>query len=298
MKKAKRDPFINRNDIIGYLFMLPFILGFVFLFLTPMVTSIIYSFNEVKMEASGLSMKFVGFANYHQALFVDAKFFKELLTIAGSVTVKSLVIMFWSMFIAMLLNDKFTGRLFFRTVMFLPVIFGADVVMNIFKMSPTYADMIATTGGEVSTAQGVTDFLTEIINSFGFLSGIMTTFTESVNTLFEMTWEMGIQVVLFIVGFQSIPSHLYEVCDIEGATKWETFWKITFPLLTPTILLCLIYTVIDTFNADNNINEMITENMSLTLHYASAQTWLYALLVIVIVAVIYGAVSRKTIYLD
>ena len=289
---------MNRTNAVGVLFVLPFLIGFIFLFFKPMLASIIYSFNVVGFDEQGMTLKFVGLDNYRYALFSDAEFLKELLAVAGSALAKVVVIMFMSMFVAMLLNQKFYGRLFFRTVLFLPVIFGADVILAIFAESDAYTMLSGTSNSLVSVGKEANVFLEELMRSFGFSSGMMNALSSNIRGIFDLTWEMGIQTVLFIVGFQAIPPHLYEVCEMEGATKWETFWKVTFPLLSPTILLCLIYTVIDTFNSDNNVVRIISENMAHLLHYACAQTWLYTLIVFAFVMTIYGLVSRKTIYLD
>ncbi|MBO5197880.1 MAG: sugar ABC transporter permease [Lachnospiraceae bacterium] len=297
-KKKRTYKLITRTDIIGYLFVLPFLIGFLFLFLKPMVTSVIYSFHKITFGESGMIMEKVGLENYRYALFGDAKFFKELLTIGGTVVVKILVIMFMSIFVALLLNQKFPGRLFFRTVMFLPVIFGADTILKLFIETDAYQSLSGSSNAFVSVGQSATGFLQELIQSFGFFSDMMSTFSEYAKKIFDLTWEMGIQVILFIVGLQAIPSYLYEVCEMEGATKWETFWKITFPLLSPTILLCLIYTVIENFNSSNEVVKMISENMGHRIHYACAQTWLYSIIVFLLVMIIYGIVSRKTVYLD
>lgn len=298
MKNKRKFLRMNRTNAVGVLFVLPFLIGFIFLFFKPMLASIIYSFNVVGFDEQGMTLKFVGLDNYRYALFSDAEFLKELLAVAGSALAKVVVIMFMSMFVAMLLNQKFYGRLFFRTVLFLPVIFGADVILAIFAESDAYTMLSVTSNSLVSVGKETNVFLEELMRSFGFSSGMMNALSSNIRGIFDLTWEMGIQTVLFIVGFQAIPPHLYEVCEMEGATKWETFWKVTFPLLSPTILLCLIYTVIDTFNSDNNVVRIISENMAHLLHYACAQTWLYTLIVFAFVMTIYGLVSRKTIYLD
>ncbi len=298
MKNKRKFLRMNRTNAVGVLFVLPFLIGFIFLFFKPMLASIIYSFNVVGFDEQGMTLKFVGLDNYRYALFSDAEFLKELLAVAGSALAKVVVIMFMSMFVAMLLNQKFYGRLFFRTVLFLPVIFGADVILAIFAESDAYTMLSGTSNSLASVGKEANVFLEELMRSFGFSSGMMNALSSNIRGIFDLTWEMGIQTVLFIVGFQTIPPHLYEVCEMEGATKWETFWKVTFPLLSPTILLCLIYTVIDTFNSDNNVVRIISANMAHLLHYACAQTWLYTLIVFAFVMTIYGLVSRKTIYLD
>ena len=296
--KSKKRKWITRTDIVGYLFIMPFLIGFVFFFLKPMINSLIYSFHKVSFGAEGLIMEKVGWANYEYALFGDAGFLKALLTMGANVIVKILVIMFLSMFVSILLNQEFPGRLFFRVAMFMPVIFGADVVMESFMASEGY-DMLSSDSNQfITIGSGAQNFLNELIGNFGVVSDVVGMFTGYIASIFDLAWEMGIQVILFIIGLKAIPDYLYEVCSLEGATKWEEFWKITFPMLSPTILLCLIYTVIDTFNSNNEVAAMIADNVQFELHYACAQTWLYSLIVFVIVALIYKIVSNYTVYLD
>ncbi len=300
MKAKRKYKLITRDDKIGLLFVSPFLLGFVFLFGKPMVESIIYSFHKVMINVGSVDMEFVGVENYRMLLFVNVDFIKALASFGGEVVLKIVVLVFFSMFVALLLNQKFAGRLFFRTAMFLPVIFGSEAVMNMYNRKSTYtAISLEGDSGLFATMQvGASDFLADLMESFGFLSGIMTQVTDSASGIFEFAWDAGIQIVLFIIGLQAIPSYLYEVCEIEGATKWETFWKITFPMLTPTILLCLIYTVIDSFNSGNEVMTLIQKDMQTLLHYACAETWLYSLLVFALVFVIYKLVAKNVIYLD
>lgn len=300
MKAKRKYKLITRDDKIGLLFVSPFLLGFVFLFGKPMVESIIYSFHKVMINVGSVDMEFVGVENYRMLLFVNVDFIKALASFGGEVVLKIVVLVFFSMFVALLLNQKFAGRLFFRTAMFLPVIFGSEAVMNMYNRKSSFtAISLEGDSGLFATMQvGASDFLTDLMESFGFLSGIMTQVTASASGIFEFAWDAGIQIVLFIIGLQAIPSYLYEVCEIEGATKWETFWKITFPMLTPTILLCLIYTVIDSFNSGNEVMTLIQRDMQTLLHYACAETWLYSLLVFALVFVIYKLVAKNVIYLD
>lgn len=303
VNKSLRCSYFTRTDRIGYLYVLPFLLGFIFLFARPMVNSIIYSFHRITFGNEGMTMTPIGWENYRYALFGDAEFFKELLTLGGDLIIKIAVTMFLSMFLGVMLNEKFKGRLFFRTVLFLPVIFGADAIMELFaNSSGQESSMMANLNSETNaflTVNGqTTGFIKELIGNFGFLSGIMEKFAAYTDELFSITWEIGIQVVLFIVGLQSVPSYLYEVCDMEGATAWERFWKITFPLLSPTIMLVLIYTLIDNLNSRNKIMLMIHENLSARIDYACAQAWLYTLLGFLLVMAIYFIMNKRTIYLD
>ena len=213
--------------------------------------------------------------------------------------IQILVIMFISIFLAVLLVDKFPGRLFFRVCLFLPLIFAAEPVMYVFDWMGSKTEMTQTSNEFVVMAGEMTGFVNEIIQSFGILTPLIEKFTVYAGTLFNLLWDCALQIVIFIIGLQAIPPHLYEVAKMEGATKWETFWKITFPLLTPSILLCLIYSVIDYFNSSSNgVVKLIDENMIARLDYACTQSWAYAVLIFAVVLIINAIVSRKVITLD
>lgn len=299
MKKGKKLKIITPTDKTGWMFVLPFVIGFIFLFAKPVAQSLIYSFNTIEIGANGLELTPNGWKNYHFMLFEDPTFVRELLTMVGESAVKILVIMFISMFLAILLNEKFAGRLLFRAIMFLPVIFAADQILDVFNTLGGGDELNETTSSFFVMSGEATGFVEEIINSFGPLSSIIEKFTEYASQLFNLLWSSGIQIILFIIGLQTIPAYLYEVADMEGATKWETFWKITFPLLTPSILLCLIYTIIDYFNASTNpIVEQIDEHMMNRIDYACAMSWFYSVAIFILVIIVNVILSRKVITLD
>ena len=299
MKKNKRIRIITPTDTTGWMFVLPFIIGFIFLFAKPVAQSLIFSFNSVTVGQNGLELTPIGWENYHRLLFVDAAFIKALYTMVGEAVVKILVIMFVSMFLAILLNDKFPGRLLFRAVMFLPVIFAADQVLAVFNSLGGRDELKETTSSFFVMSGEATGFVKEIIGSFGPLSSVIEKFTGYASQIFNLLWSSGIQIILFIIGLQTIPAYLYEVAEMEGATKWEVFWKITFPLLTPSILLCLIYTIIDYFNASTNtIVTQIDTHMMNRLDYACAMSWFYSVAIFVLVVIVNVILSRKVITMD
>ncbi len=300
MRKNKRLKLITPADKTGWLFVLPFVIGVIWFFALPLLDSLQYTFNTVKVGAGGLELTPVGWDNYIKALQGDAAFLKGLISQCSSMLVKVLVIMFMSVFCALLLNDKFPGRLLFRTCLFLPVIFAADIIMEVLSDAGKINELSHLDSSYVLMSSEMTGFVKEIIESFGFLSKYIKEFTKYAGSFFTLVWGMGIQVIIFIIGLKSIPAYLYEVADMEGATKWETFWKITFPLLTPSILLCFVYTIIDHFNSyRNTIIEMIRTNLEAgTIHYASTQSWFYALIVFFCVLVAYGILAKRIVRLD
>ncbi|MBQ7768386.1 MAG: sugar ABC transporter permease [Oscillospiraceae bacterium] len=299
MKRNKRIKIITPNDTAGWMFVLPFVIGFIFLFAKPVAQSLMYSFNNVTVGQEGLVFEPIGWENFKTMLTGDAKFIKALWAMVKEAAVKILVIMFISMFLAILLNEKFAGRLLFRAIMFLPVIFAADQVLSVFNALGGREELQDTTSSFFMMSGEASGFVEEIIGSFGPLSSVIEKFTGYATQLFNLLWSAGIQIILFIIGLQTIPAYLYEVAEMEGATKWETFWKITFPLLTPSILLCLIYTIIDYFNAStNSIVVMIDEYMLGNFDYACAMSWGYSVAIFVIVVIVNAFLSRRVISMD
>lgn len=299
MRRKKKFKLITRTDVTGWLFVLPFLIGFVWLFLKPLVNAFIYSFHRVTLDTSGLVMEPLGWENYRYLLFGDANFIKNMVTVLSGLGVKVLVIMFLSIFLALLLNKKFPGRLFFRAVLFLPVIFNAEQVMSMFNnMSGEAAELTNESNSFVIMGGQMTGFVKEIIESFGVLAPVIEAFTAYSGQVFDLLWDSGIQIILFIIGLQAIPGHLYEVAEIEGATKWETFWKITFPLLTPSMLLCLIFTMIQYFNRSNKVVAQIDTNMTARMDYACAMSIFYSIVVLLLVLIVYKIMTKRTIYLD
>lgn len=298
MKKRKKYKLVTRTDVTGWLFVLPFLIGFVWLFLKPLINAFVYSFHKVTLDTEGLVMEPLGWENYRYLFFGDAEFIKNLVGVLSGLGVKVLVIMFLSIFLALLLNKKFPGRLFFRAVLFLPVIYNAEQVMSMFNNMNGQMGLASEANAFVILGGQLTGFVKEIIESFGILAPMIEAFTVYSGQLFDLLWDSGIQIILFIIGLQAIPGHLYEVADIEGATKWETFWKITFPLLTPSMLLCLIFTMIQYFNKHNKVVAQIDGNMIARMDYACAMSIFYSIVVLILVLIVYKIMTKKTIYLD
>ena len=299
MKKIKNRTLLTPTDKTGLLFVLPFIIGFIWLFFNPLLESLRYTFHRVTVGPTGLILDPIQFQNYIYMATTDADFLKSLLTMASDMAIRILVIMFVSIFLAVLLTDKFPGRLFFRTSLFLPMIFGAAPILLAFSKLGGASEMAEDGNSFVMLSGELTGFINEIIKSFGILAPVIQKFTVYAGTLFNLLWNAALQIIIFIIGLQAIPSQLYEVAKMEGATKWETFWKITFPLLMPSILLCLVYSIIDFFNSSSNdVVVLINQNMVTRLDYACTQSWAYAVLIFLVVLIVNAIVSRKIISLD
>lgn len=290
----------RRENLTGYLFMVPWLAGFLLFFLYPLLYSLQLTFGSV-VDKRTFEIKFVGFENFRTVLTSDTGFVEELFaTITESLPNAILVVVF-SLFIAILLNRKMPGRAFFRLSFLLPVIIGTGAVMTALQGNNAYS------GGGAGGIGGAVTEATTTFKDMVFdqqLTAVLGPFGEPmaaiVNRVSSVMWLSGIQIIIFVGALQTIPEHLYEAAYCDGATEWEKFWKITLPLAMPTIALNLIYTIIDYFsNANNQVVVYISNlfNNELQFSYASALAWLYFLIMGIIIAVIMLIMKRRTFYM-
>jgi len=185
------------------------------------------------------------------------------------------IILILSFIIAVVLNTKFKGRSFFRSLYFIPVIIINSVVMQFLGNSSAVEEL----SGAAQSAYlgGLIDF-EGLFLQMGIPSETTNLIFGYVNQIFDLVWQCGVQIVLFISGLQSIPDQLYEVSKVEGASKWEEFWYITVPMLGNSIVLVVIYTVVEFCVSTNN--KVITQAYKVLLDQqiydiSSAMLWLY-----------------------
>lgn len=279
-----------RSAWTAQVFILPFYLGFWFFFLSPLLESLRMSFSKVAVSSgAGYTFSWVGLENYHVAFFKDGTFTTNLTKSFSDMAWKVPVVIVLSLFLAIIINQKFRGRVFVRAVFFLPVIFASGVALTMINQDNVASSAIA---GNVVAAEGVTSMnsLNQLLTNAGFSSEIISLATKIANSLFSMVWRSGIQMIIFLAGLQSISPALYEASAIEGATSWENFWKITLPMLLPTILINLVYTIVDNFtDMSNSVMMQVTNLMAKSiskLGLASSFAWIYFLFIGIILAVI------------
>ncbi len=289
-----------RSAWTAQLFILPFYLGFWFFFLSPLIESFRMSVSDVTIDDKvGYAMEYVGFKHYSDAFFVDGSFSTNLVTSLTELAWKVPVIIVLSLFMALILNQKFTGRVFVRAVFFIPVIFASGIALQMVSSDSVASSALAgsvVSSGEINQSTALNDLL---VNA-GFDAEIIKYATKIANGLFGMVWRSGIQMIIFLAGLQGISPALYEASSIEGATAWENFWKITLPMLAPTILLNLVYTIVDSFtDATNRVMNQINTLMANVgnLDLASAFAWTYFVLIgiiLLIIVLIFNAITKRT----
>jgi ABC-type sugar transport system permease subunit len=282
----------------GRAFILPWIIGFIPFFIIPFVQTFRYSLGNLIASANGIELIPTGFRNYAKLFIDDPTFLRELSTSFQNMMIELPLIMSFSIFIAMLLNQPFKGRTLARSILFLPVIVTSGVVIYILKtdVNAAYA-MNGVQGQSFLKMTAIAD----ILQSLGLDYRITEFITKAMNSIFDLTWKCGVQVLLFIGGLQAIPSSFYEAAKVEGATSWEEFWKITFPMLTPILLTGMVYTIVDsfTFYGNNIMLKSIKPAFdNFNYSYASAMSIVYSLMVLIVLGVIFLILGRRVTYTE
>ena len=291
----KSNPFYHtiraRRARTGVLFILPFIIGFIFFMVRPIFFSMKMSLNEVslKMSGGGFEMVWNDFYNYKYAWQVDANFNAYLLDEISRMGINTIATLVLSFVIAVILNQEFKGRTLCRVIFFLPVILSSGVLPGI-ESSNEFYNMMSDIANNVTENNGIniSATLENLLNVSGVAGDVFAVIFSMIDAIYDIVMASGIQIIVFLSGLQSISPSLYEAADVEGCSAWESFWKITFPMVSPLLLVNCIYTIVDFFmKNDNRVIELINKTMygvKLDFGVASAMSWIYFAVAIVFIA--------------
>lgn len=252
MSKKPYKSLESRNSKNGFLFVLPWTIGFALFVFVPLAYSVMFVFSRLEITTGGLKFNYVGLENLKYVLFKSPEYVNNLVDSVTGLIYKVPIILVLSLIVALVLNPKFKGRTFFRSLFFIPVIVSTGIVMN-YISGDAIVESMRGAGEETSTylTGGFIDFET-VFSQMGLSDNIVTFIMGYVDNIFDLLWESGIQIILFISGLQAIQPQLYEVSKVEGATKWEEFWSVTIPMLRNSIVLVIVFTVIDFCISTNN----------------------------------------------
>ncbi|MDU0330321.1 sugar ABC transporter permease [Paenibacillus sp. 3LSP] len=299
MRKLGADQWSYRKQkaLWGFIYVLPWLLGFILFFLIPLLTSLIYSFSTVNANSQGVSSTWTGFNNYMTAFTVNTNFNRKLTEAIVNMVVNVPLIVIFSLFIAVVLNQKFIGRSFARSIFFLPVILTSGVILTLESTSLVMAvnEQNATSGSLINVLSSFE--LKRLMLEVGVSETIVNYLTGAVDRIYEIVSLSGVQILIFLAGIQTISPQLYEASKIEGATGYEAFWKITFPMVSPLILVNMIYTIIDSFSQNELVTLIRTTAFSqFDFGLSSAMAWIYFLAISLILLISTYLVSRKIFY--
>ena len=299
-KQSKVAGLQRRKAISGYLFIAPFIIGFLAFMVKPLFQSLYMSFCTVEVSPNGIHNVFKGLVNYIQAFTIDTEFNRLLVEEISRMCINSLAIMVFSFFVALILNQKFKGRALVRAIFFLPVILSSGVILGVESNNALLAS-VQNMVEETTSTTSVTDAIKSILLTSGIGASAFEKVFDIVDGIYDVAIASGIQIIIFLSGLQTISTNMYEAAAIEGCTAWESLWKITFPMISSLFLVNWIYTIVDfCMRSDNQVMEKISDQMIQYINYgfASAMSWIYFLIVIVIIGVSSFIISKGVYYYD
>lgn len=307
--KTNKISYERKKHLYGYGFVGLWAIGTIWLFIVPVIKSLVYSLTDAKIydkgdalaagyTVPGIHGPWNNFGNYVQAFTGDQNFPRYLVESMGTIIPQAFVIMIFSLFIAIILNQKFRGRTLARAIFFLPVLIATGPVISVIN-----GDMAST--GISGAAQFSTLFKTDLVSELLEFVGIyninpkFTDFIEDITSnVLNLVWNSGIQILIFLSALQNIPPSAKEAANMEGATSWEFFWKITFPMISPMILANLVYTIIDAFvSTDNQVMQYILSFQRTGEYgFSAAMAWVYFAVIGGILGIIVLIVNKLVFY--
>ncbi|MCI8643034.1 MAG: sugar ABC transporter permease [Lachnospiraceae bacterium] len=303
MNKKKGLTLTGKRAVVGLLFISPWIIGFLAFYVRSFIMTIQFALSEVTITpgVGGYSLRFVALENFVYEFTKHPQFSQTLVTSLQDILIDVPLIVFFSLFMALLLNKKFPGRTLVRAIFFIPVIMNADAIVSAIEMARS-----AMMGGVSSTSAAIAESSSSGVNMEYYLSlfkelalpdSLLDYVVGAIGRISDIISASGVQIVIFIAALQSIPSSLYEVAKIEGATGYETFWKVTFPMVLPHIITNIVYTVVDSFT-NSQIVDMAYETAYKEQMWglSSAMSLTTTVLVCVILGVVCGLIQKRTFY--
>jgi ABC-type sugar transport system permease subunit len=304
----------------GFLFVLPWIIGFFLFIAWPMFFSLYLGFNKV--NPAGFLTRFVGLRNFKRAFSLDIEFVPILLESLRDVVIETPVIIVFSLTIAILLNRKLPGRSLLRALFFLPVVIGSGYVLKELMNQGIGGISIAlgvesgtgmaldASGQAVETSVQVQT--PNVVNISGYINEFLgpsmaAGINEFLNRLGLTLWRSGIQILLFIAGLQGISKSLYEAGRIDGANEWTLFWKVTLPVISPIMLVVIIFTIVDSFtDVFNPVLHYIKQQAfpsqefgdasARDFGYSSALSWIYFLIIFSLIMLVNFLMRKRIFY--
>ena len=281
---------LKKQQIVwGYIFVGPWLIGAAVLFVWPMGRTLLLSFQEVT-DLAFLQTEWVGLVNFSDILLKDVGFIPALITTIKEVVINVPLILVFSLLMAVLLAQVTRGQTLLRAVFFLPVVIGSAGVIQQLLEYGAGDELAAVTLGPLLQSMG----------EGGQGKTIVAPIQVVVNRLTVIIWHTGVEILLFVAGLKSIPPSLYEAAQVDGATGWESFWKISLPLLSPVILVAAIFALVDLFTDPlNNVVQYIMDvgiRRQGRLESAAALGVLYFVVVFVVLLLVTRIASKLVFY--
>jgi ABC-type sugar transport system permease subunit len=299
-KTPKAGSLLRRKANAGRIITYFWLLGFLLFIASPLFESLRYAFSNVEILLGRVNLNPLGFDNFIKAFTLDAEFVPLLIDSVIVIVVDILLVTFFSLFVAVMLNRKFRGRAFLRAVFFLPVIITSGAL--VFVMQSDISAQFAGAAGQQGMPMLQTVDFKEMLLTLTNNNPAVEVLTDTIDRVYQIIWKSGVQILLFIAGLQAISPALYESAAVEGSTGWESFWKITLPMISPIIVINLVYTIIDSFTDYNN--ELLRYIQStafgsmLDFGYSAALAWIFFAIISIFLFLFVGLLSRRIFYMN
>lgn len=299
--KRSKLSFQQKRALTGFLFISPWLIGFIWFFARELLMAVQFAFSKMELVEGGYTLKFIGLENFKYALLKDATFNQILVDSLKDILMRVPLIIFFSLFMAILLNGKFKGRTLARAILFLPIIMNAGAVRDTLAIAmETATGGVASTAGAMESAasSGVNiEYYVGLLSNVGLPTALIEYVISAVAEIYNIVQMSSVQIIIFIAALQAISTSHYEVAKIEGATGYETFWKVTFPMVSPLILTNVVYTIVDSF-VDSEVVELAYEVAFTRFDWGvSVAMSLISTLVVCTVLLLVGyAISKRTFY--
>lgn len=301
--KRKKRSLSQRRAIKGFLFITPWLIGFIWFYARSLFMTIQFSFSKMVVNpGGGYTLDFVWLDNFIYAFRAHATYKQVLTTSVGNMVVDVPLITFFSLFMAMLLNRKFRGRTLVRAIFFLPVILNAEAIVDAIGLSRVMmSGGISTASAEMAAGAGSgmsIEYYIQMFSSLGLPEVLIEYISGAVSRISDIINASGVQIIIFIAALQSIPGSMYEVAKIEGATAYETFWKVTFPMVMPHIITNIVYTVVDSFAKSDVIELAYDTAFGPQMNYGLSSVFSLVSTVVtcLILVIVCGLIQKRTFY--
>ena len=295
----KHTSFEKKQKIIGWLFCIPILVGILLVFLPNLFMTAEFSLNDVKIVGDqGYTLDWKGLQYYKEALTKDPGFIPNTVASYKTLFTNVPVIIIFSMLIASLLNQNFKGRAIARAIFFIPVLVSTGILL---EMESTIMGNVVSAGVETggSLDEVLTFNMSEFLSMLKFNDTLIGIIESAVGNIYTILISSGMQIYIFLAGIQEIPDYLYEAASIEGCSPWESFWKITFPMLAPQMAVNIIYTVV----VEGQKSKALAYAQSVgsikgNYGLANAMSMLYLFTVLLLIGVMFWVFSRFSMLSD
>jgi len=305
MRKPKtyKLSLMTKRSLWGWLFVAPFVIGVIFFVISPLFTSIVLSFNkQIDIGGGRIGIVGIGWEAYKYAFTGQAYFLQNLASSGNNLLIRVPSVLIFSFLMANILNQSFRGRTVARAILFMPVITSSGVAANMLGSWLLYAtkSSVDSLGSQAFNMAG--SIQQTILNMPVFGSGVGQFVTSAFGQLNGIVMSSGVPILIFLAGLQTISPSIFESSKVEGATPWENFWKITFPIISPMILVNAIFTMIDVLCGMGSpvlnfiFGQRTATGAASNPAYLMAMGWIYFLLVAIVIGAVSFVISKLVYY--